>query len=275
LTRRLPARRLALLELFHPGPSLATTLAALAMAFALRVPLSYWPAVLRLVAAPMLLAQLAISVLNDWADRAADARAGRGRALEVGLLWPGAALALACGLALAGLAWSWWVGDGPAATALLALGIAAGFAYDLWLKATPWSFLPFAFAFPLLVLWVSAVVGYGPPAWVTFLGGAPLAVAVHLADSVPDLDADRRSGLRTLAVALGGQAATRAAATLLAAGCAVLALDSLRADPWLAAFILLIGIAAGAAFISGWTSRWIAAAAAVIVTVAWLWVAPW
>jgi 4-hydroxybenzoate polyprenyltransferase len=223
----------------------------------------------------MLLAQLAISALNDWADREADARAGRRRALVMGLIAPGAALALAGALAAAALVWSWVVGDGPQATVLLALGIAAGFAYDLWLKPTPLSFLPFALAFPLLIVWVSSVVGYGPPAWLVFLGGAPLAVAIHLADSIPDLEADRRSGLRTLAVALGGQAAVRAAAALLAGGCAVLALDSFRADPWLAAFILLIGIAGGAAFLSGLTSRWVAAAAAATVTLAWLWFAPW
>ncbi|TMD12537.1 MAG: hypothetical protein E6J00_11345 [Chloroflexi bacterium] len=264
-----------MLELFHPGPSIATTLAAVAVTFALRVPLAYAPAVLWSVAVPMLLAQLAISVLNDWADRALDARAGRRRALEIGVLRPGAALALAGALAVAALASTWAAGDGPEATLLLALGIVAGFAYDLWLKPTPLSFLPFAFAFPLLVVWVTSVVGYGPPAWIVFLGGAPLAVAIHLADSIPDLGPDERSGVRNLAVVLKERGASRAGAVLLLGGAAALALASVRANPWLAAFILLIGIGAGLAFNAGMTSRWIAAPAAGIVTVAWLTIAPW
>lgn len=262
--------RPAWLSIFHPGPSLATTAAAVLFAFALRVPLSYWGFVLKAIAVPMLLVQLSISVLNDWADRERDHRSGRRSPVAAGMVAPGPALGLALLLGAAAIGWSLAVRDGMAGTGLLTLGLLAGYAYDLRFKPTPLSFLPFAVAFPLLLVWLGAVLGYGPPAGLAFLAGVPLATAIHLADAVPDATGDARAGIRTLAVALGPRRATLLSAGGLVLGSALLAAFSLRVHPVMAPLILLVGAGAGAAFVFGRSSRWIVAGGAAIAVTAWL-----
>jgi 4-hydroxybenzoate polyprenyltransferase len=150
----------------------------------------------------ILLTQVSISALNDWADRAADRAAGRWRPIAMAMMTPrfalGIAVIAAAGAVVATLPF------GLAASATLIAGITAGWAYDLWLKPTAYSFVPFAVAFPLLVAWVALIAGR-PLIQFGYLlaGGAVLAVGIHLADSLPDLDLDRAAGLRSLAVRLG------------------------------------------------------------------------
>jgi len=186
--------------LIHPLPSLATTLAALVLTLAMGV----GPKEPRLytVGVVILLTQVSISALNDWADRAADSATGRWRPIAMGRITPGLALGIAV-LAAAGAL----LGTLPfrlAAIVTLIGGLAAGWAYDLWLKPTRFSFLPFAMAFPLLVVWVALVAGRSVVEFAYLLaGGAVMAVGIHLADSLPDLELDRAAGLRSLAVRLG------------------------------------------------------------------------
>src|SRR5436309_6916326 len=59
-------------ELMHPWPSLATTLAAVLFALALGIRLS--DPRLGAITVTVLMTQLSISTLNDWADRERDAR---------------------------------------------------------------------------------------------------------------------------------------------------------------------------------------------------------
>src|SRR5258708_37953945 len=105
---------------------------------------------------------------------------------------------------------------GTVALLLVGVGLACGWAYDLRLKGTPLSFLPFAIAFPLMPFWIGLVAGRPAGSLgVLFLGGSPLAIAIHLADAIPDRDRDRAAGLRTLAVRLGSPGAEMVAAGLL------------------------------------------------------------
>jgi 4-hydroxybenzoate polyprenyltransferase len=167
----------------------------------------------------MLLVQFSISALNEWADRDLDWRAGRQRPIPLGLLSPGAALSVAVALAVGAFVLSALSNLGPVALLLVAVGIACGWVYDLWLKGTPLSFLPFAIAFPLMPFWIGLLAGRPASALdVLFLGGSPLATAIHLADAIPDRDRDRAAGLRTLAVALGRPGAEMAAVGLLLIG---------------------------------------------------------
>ncbi|WP_151770225.1 SCO3242 family prenyltransferase [Streptomyces abyssomicinicus] len=73
--------------------------------------------------------------LNDWADREEDARERPGRPLPSGRVAPGAALAAAGALTAAGLGCAALAGR--RATAVAAPLAATVWAYDLWLKRTP------------------------------------------------------------------------------------------------------------------------------------------
>ena len=167
----------------------------------------------------MLLAQVSISALNEWADADLDARGGRLRPIPLGLLSPRTAVVVAVLAAAGALALSFWSGFGLLAILLVVLGIASGWAYDLKFKRTPLSFLPFAVAFPLVPIWVAMIAGrpleaLGP----VLLGGIPLSVSIHLADAIPDRAPDRAARVYTLAVTLGRPGAEIAAVALLLIG---------------------------------------------------------
>ncbi len=166
----------------------------------------------------VVMTQFSISAVNEWADRERDAAANRRRSVALGWVRPQTALALAVLFGLAALPGA--LSFGLLSLILVIAGLGIGWAYDLVLKPTPLSFIPFAIAFPLLLFWVGVLAGR-PPASLLFLfvAGAPLAIAIHLADAIPDRDVDRDVGVNTLAVALGRPAAeVVAAAGLLIAG---------------------------------------------------------
>jgi 4-hydroxybenzoate polyprenyltransferase len=113
---------------------------------------------------------------------------------------------------------------------------------------------------------------------ILFLGGSPLAAAIHLADAIPDRDRDRAAGLRTLAVALGSPGAEWVAAGLLLVGTMVSIVPSLRRGALSIAGLSLVAIAASllvgalSSGVSGnrWSpllAKWVLIAAAVLSAV--------
>src|SRR5215217_299774 len=108
---------------------------------------------------------------------------------------------------------------GPATFALAVVGLACAWSYDLWLKGTMFSALPFAVAVPLVPLFGYGAAGRFPAVlWWAWPIGALLAVATHLADALPDVERDRATGVRGLATRLGvGRAAAVAAGCYAAA----------------------------------------------------------
>lgn len=150
----------------------------------------------------VLLTQLSIAVHNDWCDREADALAKPWRWIPRGVLSARAALVVAVLLLASGVALA--VSLGPLVAGLVLLGTLCGWTYNAWLKRTAWSWLPFAVALPTLAVCSLAVAGRldGIP-YALYLIGAPLVLAIHLADSAPDIGGDRITGSRGLAVALG------------------------------------------------------------------------
>ena len=87
---------------------------------------------------------------------------------------------------------------------LLALGTALGIIYDLWLKRTRWSWLPYLLALPLLPIWVFVTLGRANGALLLLYPlGALAAIGVHFAQALPDTASDRHAGLRTLTSRLG------------------------------------------------------------------------
>ncbi|MEO6500663.1 MAG: UbiA family prenyltransferase [Jatrophihabitantaceae bacterium] len=206
----------ALIRASHPIPCVAVT----ALATALLAVAGKPPAVCVLGAAAVLAGQLSIGWSNDLIDARRDRAAGRrdkplavepdlARQVRVAL---GAALVLAVSLSLA-LGWR--------AAALHGVTVAGGWAYNLGLKATPWSALAYFVAFAALpAIATSATPGSEmAPAW-TMLAAGLVGVAAHFGNVLPDLPDDVAAGVLGLPQRLGARGSVLAAiaALLIAAG---------------------------------------------------------
>ncbi|HEX9096657.1 MAG TPA: UbiA family prenyltransferase [Candidatus Dormibacteraeota bacterium] len=222
-----------------------TTLAAVGFALIFGIGLGdlrlWW------IGAIMLLVQFSISALNEWADADLDRQAGRPRPIPLGMISPATALTVAVLCAVGAFLLSTLAQFGTLALLLVGIGLACGWAYDLRLKGTPLSFLPFAIAFPLMPFWIGLLAGRPASALgILFLGGSPLATAIHLADAIPDRDRDRGAGLRTLAVALGQPGAELVAVGSLLVGSVVsIVLTIHRGQTSVRALSLVTVVAAG------------------------------
>ena len=189
------------LELLHAAP--AFTVVAVGLAFGL-VAGRHDPRPGRLALLAGLLAcnQYAAGALNDAVDAPADAAAGRGKPIQTGAISRRAVAVLAVAAGIASLGFG--LALGPATFALAVAGLACAWGYDLWLKGTAASALPLAVAVPLVPLFGYGAAGRFPPVlWWAWPTGALLAVAVNLADSLPDVERDRATGVQGLAVRLG------------------------------------------------------------------------
>jgi 4-hydroxybenzoate polyprenyltransferase len=183
----------------HPGPTLAVT--AVTILLGVAVGLEPW----RLVAlgAAMLLGQASVGLSNDWLDAARDRAAARtDKPVASGRV----GIRLVRGAALVSLALAVALTLPLGVPALLAhlVFLAAGWAYNLGLKATPLSVLPYLVAFGVLPLLVTlTLVPPAVTAWWAIVAGASVGVAAHLANALPDLDADRATGVVGLPHRLG------------------------------------------------------------------------
>lgn len=221
----------------------------------------------------VLMSQLSISSLNDWADRRPDAAARRWKPVAMGRIPPSVALGLALLFGLGTLPGA--LAFGAPAGLVVLLGLAAGWAYDLGLKRTPLSFAPFALAFPLLPIWTGLVAGRPMPGlWAFLLVGAPFAVAIHLADSIPDLAGDAASGGRTLAVVLGRSRSVAVMQATLLLGALLVVKDFVYRVP----LAILLGVTAlSGTLLAGRTAdarpertRWVVAITALALAIPWL-----
>lgn len=149
-------------------------------------------------------AQIAIGSLNDYCDRALDAAGDRDKPIVRGLIAPWEAVALAAAASVVVLLTSLPLGPVVFVLALLIEGL--GLAYDFHFKGTPISALLFAVYFPLFPLLAWVVFGRWQPflLWLLPLGAA-LGVAMNVANTLPDLEADRAAGMRGLPHLLGYQ----------------------------------------------------------------------
>lgn len=150
----------------------------------------------------MLGGQVALGAHNELCDREHDARHQPEKPIPAGLVRPETVPPIVAGGLLAALAAGWALGPWP--LALLALGTGSGFVYNLWLKRTPLSGIPYLIALPLLPIWTWLVMDAFEPRllWLYPLGGS-YVLAIHLAQSLSDVEGDRASGARGLAVMLG------------------------------------------------------------------------
>ncbi len=149
----------------------------------------------------MLPCQLAIGALNDWADVELDTVAKPYKPMPRAAVPRSAALAFAIAGFVVSLGAAAWLG--PAVLGVDALGVAAGVSYDLALKRTPFAVLawwPGFLVVPLIGM-VATDRPRGAAAAVPLAG--LLALAVQLANGLPDIEGDRRGGARTLPAVLG------------------------------------------------------------------------
>ncbi|MGH1548619.1 UbiA family prenyltransferase [Leifsonia poae] len=191
----------SLLLASHPGPTVVVTV----IAVGLGIGLGYPPGRLVLLALAILFGQLSIGWSNDWLDAARDRAvertdkpAARGD-VSVTTVRAAAFIALAVGLVLT-------LPLGIAALVVHAIAIASGWAYNLGLKSTAYSWVPFAVAFGLLP--AIATLGQEQPAWPqwwVYAAGALLGVAAHVTNVLPDLEDDARTGIRGLPHRLGAR----------------------------------------------------------------------
>ncbi|MGV9326133.1 UbiA family prenyltransferase [Streptosporangium sandarakinum] len=182
----------ALARACHPGPTAAVT----AMVAALAVASGRDAAGCVLVAAAVLAGQLSIGWCNDAVDAGRDVAAGRtGKPVAEGAVgartvWAAAAVAAALCVPLS-------LASGPAAGTAHLAGVAAAWAYDLRLKATALSWLPYAVGFGSLPAFVAlGLPGHPWPAWWAVLAAALLGCGAHLANVLPDIPADLATGVR-------------------------------------------------------------------------------
>lgn len=164
----------------------------------------------------VLLSQIAVGAYNDYHDRFYDARMQPAKPIPSGRVRPqvAGALALVAVVLFVPLAASF----GWGAFGLASLGLAAGLAYDQWLKPTPWSILGYLTGFLALITWIWYVTS-SLPAWfpLMYLAGPFVLAAVHLAQSFPDIETDRELGQRGLAATLGVKGTFLALVALYAA----------------------------------------------------------
>jgi 4-hydroxybenzoate polyprenyltransferase len=200
-----PARHLlGLLRVTHPIPSAMYVVmtAFLALAAARAAGRSPDPVALALTLIAVAGAQAAIGAVNDYCDRALDAAGQRDKPIVRGLIAPWEALALAIAATVVALAAI--VPLGPVALLLWIPIEGLGLLYDLRFKGTPISAVLFALYFPLFPLLAWAVFGRYQPFLPWLLPfGALLGIAMNVANTLPDLEADHAAGVRGLPHVLG------------------------------------------------------------------------
>jgi 4-hydroxybenzoate polyprenyltransferase len=230
----------------HFGPTVVVT--AITLGLAATVGAGPVPAAVLTVA--MFLGQLSVGWSNDWLDADRDRAAGRtdkpaasGR-IDAAVLRTAALVSLIPALALP------FTVSVPAAV-LHVVFVASAWTYNLGLKSTPASVLPYVVSFgslPALATLLRQPPTL-PPVWATVVGAA-LGIAAHFANVVPDVAADRAAGNRGLPQLLGARTAAVVAAVVVL-GAAVLVAVAARPGPVGVAAVALAGVAAAIGLVRG------------------------
>lgn len=220
----------------HPGPTLVVSVLALALGLSVGLP----PDRLAVLVFSVFCGQLSIGLSNDAIDAPRDRASQR---TDKPLAQPGASVraAMMCAVGAVFLA--------LVLSALLSLELAlvhavflaAGWTYNAVLKSTVWSAACFIVGFGVFPS--LATLAMTPPqlapvwAWVA---GAALGVAVHFSNVLPDLEDDRRTGVRGLPHRIGRRGSVLIAFGALIVGATVVLVGQLTRDtaepgpvPWI------------------------------------------
>lgn len=150
----------------------------------------------------MLGGQIAIGAINELIDSSIDAQVKPSKPIPAGLVTRQGAIRLTLGsLAVMGvfaarLGWDSFI--------LCLIGTATGIAYSIWFKRTMLAWLPYLIALPLLPIWVfTSVDRFDVRLLMLYPLGVFAVVGVYLSQSLPDIAADRASGIDNLTSRLG------------------------------------------------------------------------
>jgi 4-hydroxybenzoate polyprenyltransferase len=200
----------------HPEPTLAVTVVAAGLAVSVGLPALG----VLLVAAAVVTGQLSVGWLNDYLDADRDRTVLRAdKPVVTGAVsrtTVGTA-ALCAGLACVPLS----LASGLLAGTVHLVAVVSAWAYDLGLKSTGASVVPYALSFGLLPVFVVLAAGGSPPWWLVTTG-ALLGAGAHFANAMPDLADDTATGVRSLPQRLGHRVSGIAAAVLLLSALVVL-----------------------------------------------------
>lgn len=175
------------------------------------------------VAAAVGAGQLSVGWCNDAVDARRDAVVGRPDKPAATGEVSARVVGVAAGVALLGCAGLSLL-SGPAAAGAHVGGVVlGGWAYDLGLKRTVLSPLPYAVGFASLPAFVALGLAGAPgPAWWAVAGAALLGVGAHFVNVLPDIVGDRLTGVRGLPQRVGARWSRRIAPVVLGAAVAIL-----------------------------------------------------
>jgi 4-hydroxybenzoate polyprenyltransferase len=202
---------MTLLRAAHPGPAFAVTL----LAALLGVAVGLGTADIALVVAAVGTGQLSIGWSNDLVDASRDRAVGRtDKPLATGELDVRVVRAACIAAVVATVPLS--LAAGFVAGLVQLVTVASGWAYNLGLKSTVVSWLPYALAFGALPAFVSLVDNPDQlPPWWMVAAGALLGVGAHFVNVLPDLADDAATGVRGLPHRLGERRSSALAAAVL------------------------------------------------------------
>jgi 4-hydroxybenzoate polyprenyltransferase len=234
-------------RLIHPFPVAMNAVAACAFAL---LAAHGWPGLrsILLIAAAIVGSQATVGVVNDLRDRDLDAIAKPTKPLIAGRATvPGACVLGGLMLLLAVIAGTLI----SRVSLIFVVGMtAAGLLYDLWLKRSSASFLPYIFGLPLLPIWAWTCVRDAPPRlWLTYPLGVLIGFGLHLANALPDAERDAAGGIRGIVQIVG-----RRGALALCLGSFAVTIAAVAALTWpkhSAAVTVLIGAAAVLLVVAG------------------------
>lgn len=229
-----------LIRASHIGPTIAVTAFTSALALGTGRGLGVVA-----VAAAVLSGQLVVGWSNDYIDRDRDARAGRvdkpipAGAVSAWAVRDGSIVAAVCCVPLSMLS-GWRAG----VVHLGAVGVAV--VYNARLKLTMFSVVPYIVAFGSLPAFVSlGARGHRLPPASSVIAAALLAAGAHFVNTLPDVSADRVTGVRGLPQRLGPTTSLVVGAMLLGGASAVVALtteEPLGITGWMVAAVAALAV---------------------------------
>jgi len=199
--------------LCHPGPVMLNVIAVTAFALLATRPYIYWNLLILAVTAHLAM-QLSIAIFNDYCDRQRDVLSKKNKPIVRGLVSPREALVAA--VLSTFIMVMLLIPLNRLALLISLLYLACGQSYNLGLKTTPMGGVVFALAIPLIPAYAFVAMDRFVP-WVLWQIpiAALLGLALHLANTLPDIEQDQANQVRNLVVVLGRKKAIATISVLI------------------------------------------------------------